>query len=121
MLFAVFWGRRFLMFSSIIFGLLISNGDFYLLAISLIAGLVLTVAFHNVDKRMNIIMAGLSLGLILSISEFVIYYAFDIKFDFSSSFSLLVCGCVAAILTVGLVPVVENLLGTVTSFVEHLA
>lgn len=115
MIFAVFWGRRFLMFSSIIISLMISNGDYFTMSITLITGLVLTVAFHNIDKRINIIIAGLSLGLILAVSEAILFYAFDVPYDVASNLSLLFSGCVAAILTVGLIPVVENILGTVTS------
>lgn len=115
MIYAVFWGRRFTMFAAIAIGLMVSNGEFILLSISLLTGIVLTIAFHNIDKRINILAAGLSLGFILALSELIISYAFDLSIEFTAHFSLLVSGTLAAVFTVGLIPVVENVLGTVTA------
>lgn len=111
----VFWGKRFVITYSIIIGLVALVGDISYLAISVIAGLMLTVGFNKNNKRINIIISGIILGGVLSFSGLVVNYSFNQSFSPETAFSLLISSFVASVLTVGLIPLIENALGLVTS------
>lgn len=115
MIYMVFWGRKFVIFSSIVLGLLLYMGDFIPLALSLVMGIVLTLTFSRNSKRINLILSGIILGSVLSISDLIIFFSAEQSFDFRSHFSFFYSAFIASVLTVGLIPVLENVLGIVTS------
>lgn len=115
MIYMAFWGRKFVIFASIILGLLLSIGDFVFLSLSLIAGIALTLSFSQNGKRMNFILSGLAVGCALFFSDLIIYVSLEQTFDLKSHASYIVAAFTASVLTIGLIPVMENLLGLVTS------
>lgn len=115
MIYMAFWGRKFVIFASIILGLLLSIGDFVFLSLSLITGIALTLSFSQNGKRMNFIFSGLAVGCALFVSDLIIYVSLEQTFDLKSHASYIVCAFTASVLTIGLIPIVENLLGLVTS------
>ena len=115
MIYMAFWGKKFVIFSSIILGLLLSMGDFIFLSLSLIAGIALTLSFRQNGKRMPFIFSGIVVGCSLFVSDLIIYLSFEQTFDFPSHTAYIISAFMASVLTIGLIPVIENLLGLVTS------
>lgn len=115
MVYMVFWGRKFVIFAAIILGLLLSIGDFVFLSLTLIAGIVLTLSFSSSSKRINLIFSGISVGIVLFITDMIVYFSLEQNLNFESHLSFLLAAFGASIITVGLIPVLENLLGLVTS------
>ncbi|QST02373.1 HDIG domain-containing protein (plasmid) [Pontibacillus sp. ALD_SL1] len=115
MIFTVFWGRSFIIVASIVLGALVSPGDLDYLLVSVTSGFLLAVGFKPNSKRINILFSGVILGIVLGLSELGISYALSAAIHIDTSISLLACSFIAAVLTVGLIPLVENSLGLVTS------
>lgn len=115
MIFMVFWGRKFVIFASIVLGLTLSNGDFNVLYIALIIGVALTLTFSRNNKRIDLIFSGILLGAILFGADAIMYFTFEQTLNFNSHFSILLSAIFASIITVGLIPLLENILGLVTS------
>lgn len=115
MIFMVFWGRKFVIFSSIILGLLLNISDFNYLSLSVIAGIVLILTFSRSGKRINLLISGILLGLALALSDAIVVYSIEGHFDAKSHLSFIFTSFSASVLTVGLIPLLENLLGMVTS------
>lgn len=115
MIYMVFWGRKFVVFASIILGLLLGIGDFVFLSLTLIAGIVLTLSFSSSSKRINLIFSGISVGITLFIADMIVYFSLEQTLNFESHLSFLLAAFGASVITVGLIPVLENILGLVTS------
>lgn len=115
MIYMVFWGRKFVVFASIVLGLLLSMGDFVFLSLALIAGIVMTLSFSSSSKRINLIISGISVGCVLFLADMIVYFTLEQSFNFQMHFAFLFSAFGASVITVGLIPVLENSLGLVTS------
>lgn len=118
-LFVVFWGRKFVVFSSIVLALLLYSGDGVLFVLTAVTGVILAIFFDRRGKRMSIITNGVVLGVLLAIAQTTFLYTTEtltIEQVATSFLSLIVSAATAAIVTSGLlIPLAERYLGQVTS------
>jgi putative nucleotidyltransferase with HDIG domain len=115
------WGRRFMIFSSLILGLLLSTkvGNDYSFLISLIvSAFVLSFSFNSKGTRNALFVSSLITGTSVAASMWIISYSSELVLDYvylfkTSLYSVLFCFG-AAILSVGSLYLIERLLGLVS-------
>lgn len=112
-----FWGRKFVVFSSIVIGLLMSvktGNDYFSIVNSVISGSLLAIFFDRQGTRNQIIISGFLVGFSLAVLNGIASYSFNLSNGWNSSLSFLYSSVAAGVLTIGLLPVFERLTGMVT-------
>ncbi|MED2737793.1 HDIG domain-containing metalloprotein [Bacillus toyonensis] len=114
--FAVFWGRKFVIAASIFIGFLINGDDFIYMLLSLIIGLSLSFLYHDFRRFTDAIKTGSILGVIVSFSHIILFYSFEQRFILEDSLQLISAGIISGIIANGLIPLLENMLGMATIY-----
>lgn len=117
----VIWGKRFLIFFSIVISIIVSiklGFDYTYLVLILVSGIFLSLYYNPKGKREHLIFNGILLGFVLSITHIIISYSvnlnFDVKYQVETSSYLLLFSFLASIGAAGLIPIIERLLGIIT-------
>lgn len=121
MIYAMFWGKKFVVFMSVILSLLISSGDYGQLSLVLITGIVLALKFDRKGEIIDFIKSGLTVGMVLFFTQIITHFTFNqnMKFDFTTPSLLLISSLVATGISLILGILSEKPLGLVTSLSLH--
>lgn len=114
--FALFWGKRFVIPAAIFIGVLISGEDYLYLMMSLVIGLSLSFLYSDFRRFTDAIKTGMSLGLIVAVAYTVITYSAENAIYLGTAFSLILAGVLAGVVANGIIPLVENALGVATIY-----
>lgn len=114
--FAVFWGKKFVIAASIFLGFLINGDDYIYMLLSLIIGLSLSFLYDDFRRFTDAIKTGSILGLIVGLSHFILYSSFEQRVMIDDSIVLIFTGILAGIVANGLIPLIENILGMATIY-----
>jgi len=114
--FAVFWGRRFVIAASIFLGFLINSDDYVYMLLSLIIGVSLSFLYNDFRRFTDAIKTGTLLGVIIGLSHFILFYSLDQRLLINDSVVLIFSGLLSGILANGLIPLIENGLGMATIY-----
>lgn len=114
--FAVFWGRRTVIVSSIFLGFLINGDDYIYMLLSSIIGISLSFLYNDFRKFTDAIKTGTIIGIIVSLSHMILYYSFEQRILFEDSLQLIFSGILSGIIANGLIPLIENALGMATIY-----
>lgn len=114
MLFMVFWNRNLSMFVSLILGFLLFHDDLSSFSLLLLAGAMLVILFPKHLKMMEIIFRSLILGIILFVADYIFYITLGDKVNLDSSLTYLVSAAASSVLTIGMIPLCEIILGIAT-------
>jgi putative nucleotidyltransferase with HDIG domain len=121
MIFMVIWGRKFIIPLATVIGLLVYSNEFIYFTLTVVAGFVLAIHYKPGGERMDLIRTGIVVGVIFVLSQLVLVYSLDnemmqISVIFPDNLWLVVSSFFSAIVTIGIIPVVEKYLGIVTLF-----
>ncbi|MEM4992400.1 HDIG domain-containing metalloprotein [Priestia sp. SB1] len=114
--FAVFWGRRFVIAASIFLGFLINSDDYVYMLLSLIIGISLSFLYNDFRRFTDAIKTGSLLGVIVGLSHLILFYSLDQRLLINDSIVLIFSGLLSGILANGLIPLIENALGMATIY-----
>lgn len=115
-LFVVFFGRQFVITSSIFIGYLLNGDDFLYLLLCIIIGLSLSIVFTEMKQFIDSIKLGLAIGFILAVSQMILFYSFEQQFQISSFVALVCSGIFAGAFASGTIPFIEKLIGSATIY-----
>lgn len=114
--FAVFWGKKFVIAAAIFLGFLINGDDYIYMLLSLIIGISLSFLYNDFRRFTDAIKTGSILGLILGVSHFILFYSFEQRILLDESITLMFSGIISGIVANGLIPLIENALGMATIY-----
>lgn len=114
--FAVFWGRKFVIAASIYLGYLINGDDYVYMLLSLIIGLSLSFSYNDFRRFTDAIKTGAILGLILGFSNFILFYSVEQRILVDDSLVIVFAGILSGIVANGLIPLIENILSMATIY-----
>jgi hypothetical protein len=115
------WGRRIVIFSSIIFGMLLninSGNDYSFLVLLILSGALVAISFKPKGKRVSLFYTGVIVGFVLAFTDFLlsasIESVFDPQFTFRTVLFILISSIGGSIGAVGSLPFIESFLGVIT-------
>ncbi|MGF7534899.1 HDIG domain-containing metalloprotein [Bacillus mexicanus] len=114
--FAVFWGRKFVIAASIFVGFVVNGDDYVYMLISLIVGISLSFLYHDFRKFTDAIKTGTVLGVIVGASHIILFYSYDQSITLNDSIVIVFSGILSGIIANGLIPLIENALGMATIY-----
>lgn len=116
MLFALFWGRNFVIFLSILSGLVISGGDFYQLALVILSGLFLALFFNPKGDLSDSVKSSMLVGIVLATLDSVIQFTFEDEFVIWKAIWLFISSLIAVALMFVISLICEKYIGLITPF-----
>lgn len=114
--FAVFWGRKFVIAASIFVGFVVNGDDYVYMLISLIVGISLSFLYHDFRRFTDAIKTGTILGAIVGASHIILFYSYDQSITLDDSIIIVFSGILSGIIANGLIPLIENALGMATIY-----